>query len=92
MYILIAVIIILLFILFVFPIKYKKNSCGCAAGNNPCNCGCAAGAKSCNCKQPTTTEKFASPGYANRIATDTNINQTYGGSDKQFKKDPRFGI
>lgn len=47
--------------------------------------------KSCGCSCGKS-EHFSSPGYANRMDVTAFIDKTYGGTDSEFKKDPRFGI
>lgn len=38
------------------------------------------------------TENLVSPGYTNRLNVNVDLDKTYGGTDKYFSKDPRFGI
>jgi len=38
------------------------------------------------------SENIMSPGYVNRMDVSAHINQTYGGTDAQVSKDPRFGV
>lgn len=40
----------------------------------------------------SASEHLLSPGYSNRQDVEVHLDKTYGGSDAQFKKDPRFGI
>jgi len=44
--------------------------------------------RKCNCGQ----EHLMSPGYANRQEVSVNLDKTYGGTDSQFSKDPRFAV
>ena len=37
-------------------------------------------------------EYLMSPGYFNRSDVDVDIDKTYGGTDKNFHKDVRFGV
>jgi hypothetical protein len=52
----------------------------------------------CSCAKDDKREHFCpcehliSPGYSNRSDVSAAIDQTFGGTDKYFSKDPRFAI